>query len=175
MNDPGQDGPITDDDTLSRAQQLVHELSVKAGIETPEVRVNVSEDVICSVQLRQGKLVVGVNGAVTGVTDLESELRAAIAHEIGHIVCGHLSNSPVFCYARMMLADVLHLARLDRFNPLWRCEIEADRYAAHLVGKEAMIGLLNNCRQTLAVKGKPDRGTLEHPCYGARIAILEAL
>lgn len=170
--------PLADsaDETLARVHVIVSEVCAAADIDVPRIDLAPSpDDVICSVQRSHGQLVLGVSALVAQQPGLEQPLRAAIAHEVGHIVSGHLDHSYLFCFLRVMLADVVHMLRLNRWNPLWRCETEADEAAARLVGKEQMISLLNNCRQTLLAKGKEDRGTLQHPPYGRRIITLQSL
>lgn len=90
-----------------------------------------------------GATILLCEGFLAQLSDVEID--AVIAHELGHVVCGHLAYTDK-----------------ERSEGAIRCEIEADAVAARIVGAAAVYSLL--CH----VAGH----ALDDPCIKARLDAL---
>ncbi len=106
----------------------------------------------------------------------ESELRAIIAHECGHIKLGHAVVRLCVFGSLLALAIVINgmpvIAMVANLFVLWtmrQMEFQADRSAAQIVGREAVAAALSSARTVLGEVAAWQTLFSTHPRFSARI------
>ena len=163
-----------------RLERLIGTLQL-GDVARPNFLVYEDEDLTA---VTTGQRTLSINAISTGLMRAldEKQLRAALAHELGHITRGHMILSSGFL-ATMLFAKSIFGAMgwpvtmallLGYLALLRRNEIDADRRAADLAGDDDVVDLL----MTLKVKLKepacldwPGMSVLStHPGYRVRAA-----
>lgn len=156
---------------LAKLEHLLAELAEKAGIATPAAHVlEAGSNEVGFARRWQGEISVCINRLLLEKAELENTLRAYTAHEVGHIVKGHVDKSGRSFRVARLFSRVAHALHLQRLNLCWRYEFEADACAAALVGTAAVLAMFREHQQILG-----NKGDYTHPPLSSRIAALEAL
>jgi Zn-dependent protease with chaperone function len=174
---------------VARAQAALASLDV-AGLARPALVVHCSKQISAITTGTRHSSIIGVSTALVDAMN-DTELRAVIAHELGHLHAGHLVMTSGFLGV-MLLAKTLFgalgppmtivlllvfLAILRRNE--FEFEFEADAYAASLVGNRTMIdpfAWLKVLLKELAIVDWPMMSVLStHPGYRVRAHCIEKL